>query len=136
MFDPRQSTASVAVEYAAVTERVALQVARLEGSGDPEESYTLATETFRSELEKVPAAGKVAILREQRIDERGRVRSLRTRPGILSVGDSLGEGAPELDLAVEPVEGLQLLVKGQEGSISAVAAGPRGVVCSGPRTCT
>ena len=85
--DPRQSTASVAVEYAAVTERVALQVARLEGSGDPEESYTLATETFRSELEKVPAAGKVAILREQRTDERGRVRSLKRRPGILSVGE-------------------------------------------------
>lgn len=132
VFDPRQSTASVAVEYAAVTERVALQVARLEGSGDPEESYTLATETFRSELEKVPAAGRVAILREQRIDERGRVRSLKTRPGILSVGDSLGEGAPELDLAVEPVEGLQLLVKGQEGSISAVAAAPRGSMLRTP----
>jgi fructose-1,6-bisphosphatase II len=130
--DPRQSTASVAVECAAVTERVALKVARLKGSGDPEEAYTLATETFRSELERVPAAGKVAILREQRTDERGRVRSLRTRPGILSVGDSLGDGAPELDLAVEPVEGLQLLVKGQEGSISAVAAAPRGSMLRTP----
>jgi fructose-1,6-bisphosphatase II len=114
------------MEYAAVTERVALKVARLEGSGAPEEAYTLATEAFRGELEKVPAAGTVAILREQRTDERGRVRALKTRSGILSVGNTLGAGEPEVDLAVEPIEGIELLVKGQEGSISAVAAAPRG----------
>ena len=125
------SIASVAMEYAAVTERVALRVARLEGSGAPERAYTLATEAFREELERVPATGTVAILREQHMDERGQVRSLKTRPGILSVGDTLGAGGPEVDLAVEPVEGLQLLVKGQEGSISAVAAVP---TCSMLRT--
>jgi fructose-1,6-bisphosphatase II len=114
------------MEYAAVTERVALRVARLEGSGAPERAYTLATEAFREELERVPAAGTVAILREQRTDERGQVHALKTRPGILSAGDTLGGGGPEVDLAVEPVEGLQLLVKGQEGSISAVAAASRG----------
>jgi fructose-1,6-bisphosphatase II len=130
--DPRSSIASVAIEYAAVTERVALKVAHLEGSGAPEKAYTLATEAFREELEKVPAAGMVAILREQVPDEQGRVRALKTRPGILSVGDTLGIGEPELDLAVEPVEGLQLLVKGQEGSISALAAAPRGAMLKTP----
>ena len=122
----------MAMEYAAVTERVALKVARLEGSGAPEGAYTLATEAFREELEGVPSAGTVAILREQRTDERGRVRALKTRPGILSVGDTLGGGEPEVDLAVEPVEGLQLLVKGQEGSISAVAAAPKGSMLRTP----
>ncbi len=122
----------MAVEYAAVTERVALRVARLEGSGAPERAYTLATEAFREELERVPAAGTVAILREQGTDERGQLRALKTRPGILSVGDTLGGGEPEVDLAVEPVEGLQLLVKGQEGSISAVAAAPKGSMLRTP----
>jgi fructose-1,6-bisphosphatase II len=130
--DSSPSTSSVAIEYAAATERVALEVARLEGCGAPEDAYTLATEAFREELERVPAAGKVAILREQRADERGRVRSLKTRPGILSVGDTLGSGQLEVDLAVEPVEGLELLVKGQEGSISAVAAAPRGTMLRTP----
>jgi fructose-1,6-bisphosphatase II len=120
------------MEYAAVTERVALKVARLEGSGAPEEAYTLATEAFRGELEKVPAAGTVAILREQRTDERGRVGALKTRSGILSVGNTLGAGEPEVDLAVEPVEGIELLVKGQEGSISAVAAAPKGSMLRTP----
>jgi fructose-1,6-bisphosphatase II len=128
----RSSTALIANEYAAVTEQVALRVARLEGSGAPEKAYTLATEAFRQELDRVPAAGTVAILREQGTDEHGRVRELKTRPGILSVGDTLGGGEPEVDLAVEPVEGLQLLVKGQEGSISAVAAAPRGSMLKMP----
>jgi fructose-1,6-bisphosphatase II len=114
------------MQYAAVTERVALMVARLEGSGAPQRAYTLATEVFREELEGVPAKGTVAILRERATDEQGRVRELKTRPGILSVGDALGAGEREVDLAVEPVEGLQLLAKGQEGSLSAVAVAPRG----------
>jgi fructose-1,6-bisphosphatase II len=122
----------VAIEYAAVTEQVALRVAHFEGSGAPERAYTLATEAFREELERVPVAGTVAILREERPGDGGQMRALKTRPGILSVGDTLGVGEPEVDLAVEPVEGLQLLVKGQEGSISAVAAAPRGSILKTP----
>ncbi|CAN5720272.1 hypothetical protein BH24ACT22_BH24ACT22_04580 [soil metagenome] len=84
------SVAQTAIEYAAVTERVALGVARLEGSGAPEKAYTLATEIFREELDKVSAAGEVAILREERLDESGQLRRLKTRPELLSVGDRLG----------------------------------------------
>jgi fructose-1,6-bisphosphatase II len=111
---------------------VALEVARLEGSGTPEKAYTLAAETFRAELEKLPISGRVAILREQRLDERGRLTPLKTRPGVLSVGDEVGAGGPEVDLAVEPVEGLSLLIKGQQGSISAVAVAPRGSMLRTP----
>jgi fructose-1,6-bisphosphatase II len=129
------SIASAAVEYAAVTERVALKVARLEGSGDPERAYTLATQAFLEELGEVPVAGRVTVLREQRLDEKGRVSAPKSHPGIVGPGDALGTGGPEADLAVEPVEGLQLLVKGQEGSISAIAAAPKGS-SSGRQTCT
>lgn len=126
------SAAQTAIEYAAVTERVALGVARLEGSGAPEKAYTLATEIFREELEKVSAAGEVAILREERLDESGQIRRLKTHPEILSVGDKLGGGTAKVDLAVEPVEGLQLLIKGQEGSISALAVAPGGSMLRTP----
>jgi fructose-1,6-bisphosphatase II len=107
-------------------------VARLEGSGDSERAYTLATETFREELQRVPVSGRVTVLREQRLDEKGRVRAPKSNPGIVSPDDALGTGDPEADLAVEPIEGLQLLVKGQEGSISAVAAAPRGTMLRTP----
>ena len=107
-------------------------MAGLEGSGDPERAYTLATEAFREELEKVAITGRVALLREQRLDEKGRVRAPKGEAGILSPGDAVGAGGPEVDLVVEPVEGLQLLVKGQEGAISAVVAAPRGSMLRTP----
>src|ERR687884_1999136 len=127
-----RSVAASAIEYASVTERVALEVARLEGYGTPEKAYTLATEVFREELCKVTISGQVAILREERRDERGQMRPLKTRPGILSVGDVLGIGEMEVDLAVEPVEGLHLLTRGLQGAISAAAVGPGGGVARGP----
>jgi fructose-1,6-bisphosphatase II len=127
-----ESVAISAIAYASVTEQVALGVARLEGSGAPEEAYTLATEVFRDELGQVGVSGRVAILREERLDERGQMRPLKTRPGILSVGDILGSGQTEVDLAVEPVEGLHLLTRGQQGAISAVAASPRGSMLRTP----
>jgi fructose-1,6-bisphosphatase II len=131
--DPRPgSIAAVAVEYATVTEMVALQVARLEGSGDPERAYTLATSAFSEGLDGVSTRGEVATLREERLDERGRLRSPKSRPGALNVGDVLGSSDPEVDLAVEPVEGLQSLIRGQEGSIAAVAAAPRGSILRTP----
>lgn len=74
----------------------------------------------------------MAILREERPGGSGRMRSLKTRPGILSVGDRLGSGGLEVDLAVEPVEGLDLLAKGQGGSISALAAAPKGTMLRTP----
>jgi fructose-1,6-bisphosphatase II len=111
---------------------VALQVARLEGSGDPERAYTLATSTFNEGLGSATTEGKVATLREERLDERGRVRAPKSGPGALRVGDVLGSGEPQVDLAVEPVEGLQSLIRGQEGSIAAVAAAPRGSILRTP----
>src|SRR5918997_1476285 len=126
------SVAASAVEYASVTEQVALKVARLEGAGTPEKAYTLATEGFREEFGRVPVSGQVAILREERLDEQGQVRALKTRPGILGVGGVLGGGEAEVDLAVEPVEGLHLLARGQQGAISAVAASPRGTMLRTP----
>lgn len=126
------SVAASTIEYASVTEQVALKVVSLEGSGTPEEAYTLATEVFREELGRVSVSGQVAILREERRDERGQMRPLKTRPGILSVGDVLGAGKVEVDLAVEPVEGLHLLTRGQQGAISAVAVAPRGTILRTP----
>lgn len=115
-----------------MTEQVAIRAARLEGAGALAEAYTLAASSFREGLSGVAVSGTVAVLREQRADEKGNVRSPKTRGEVLEVGDVLGAGGPEVDLAVEPVEGLELLVKGQEGSVSAVAVGPAGSMLRTP----
>lgn len=121
-------TGAVAMAYASVTESVALRAARYEGSGLHREAFTLAAEAFGEELGRVRPAGRVAILRERRLAEARETEFLKTRSGLLSVGDAAGEGEPETDLAIEPVEGLSLLVKGQEGSLVALAASPAGTM--------
>jgi fructose-1,6-bisphosphatase II len=60
------------------------------------------------------------------------MRPLKLRTGILGVGDKLGAGGAEVDVAVEPVEGMQLLTKGQPGSIAAVAVAPEGSMLQVP----
>lgn len=87
------------VECAAVTEMVALQVARPEGSGDQESAYTLAMETFGEGLKGVSNEGKVVSAREERLDEKGRGRAPKSGPGALNVADVLGSGALEVDLS-------------------------------------
>ncbi|CAA9460919.1 MAG: Fructose-1,6-bisphosphatase, GlpX type [uncultured Rubrobacteraceae bacterium] len=129
------SAAASAVEYAAVTERVALRVSPFEGSGASERAYTLALETLREELDAMSFRGRVAILREERLNERGEVHSLITSPGALKVEDVVGTAGPEggeVDLAVEPIEGLTLLARGQHGSIAAVAVAPGGTMLRTP----
>jgi fructose-1,6-bisphosphatase/sedoheptulose 1,7-bisphosphatase-like protein len=76
-------------------------VAPLEGSGAPEKAYTLATQAYCEELEKVPVAGVVTILREEGTNEQGRVRALKVRPRILSVGNTLSLGQPEYKIALD-----------------------------------
>ena len=66
-----------------------MEVGRLEGAGEPEQAYTLTTEILREELQKTSAVSEVAILREERHDESGQIRRLKTRPELLSVGDKL-----------------------------------------------
>ncbi|WP_047864994.1 fructose-bisphosphatase class II family protein [Rubrobacter aplysinae] len=121
-----------AIQYASVTEQVALTAGRQEGAGSPEETYTQATEAFKRGLGGIPNSCHVAILREERLDESGSMKPLKLRSGILGVGDKLGAGGAEVDVAVEPVEGMQLLTKGQPGSIAAVAVAPEGSMLQVP----
>ncbi len=129
------SVAASAIEYATVTERVALRVAPLEGAGAPERAYTQAMQTLREELGAMPVCARVAILRSERRNEKGEVQSLVASSGTLNVGDALGTADPEegeVDLAVEPIEGLSLLSRGQQGSIAAIAAAPSGTMLRTP----
>lgn len=121
-----------AIDYASVTESVALKVARVGGSGEVEDAYSLAAESFGEELKWAGISGRIAILRERRLVDGGETKSLKNRPGLLAVGDVAGEGEPVADLAIEPVEGLSLLVKGQEGSLVALAASPAGTMLRMP----
>lgn len=54
---------------------------------------------------------------------------------MLYIGEKVGAGGTEVDIAVDPLEGTNLTAKGQDGSISVMAIARR-AICSMHRTCT
>ena len=109
-----------------VTEEAALEAAQTMGFGDRNHSDLVAVETMRRELDKLPMAGRVVIGEGER-DE----------APMLYVGEEVGalkgdEGAPAVDIAVDPLEGTNLCATGAPGAIAVLAAAERGGLLYAP----
>ncbi len=107
---------NLGMELARVTEAAALAAAAHVGRGDGRAADGAATDAMRAALAGVAVSGVVAIGEGEK-DE----------APMLFNGERVGTGAaPELDLAVDPVEGTRLLALGRPGAVSVIAAAPRG----------
>jgi len=51
---------------------------------------------------------------------------------MLYIGEKVGAGGDEVDIAVDPVEGTNLVAKGQPGSIAVIAIAPKGCLLHAP----
>ena len=51
---------------------------------------------------------------------------------MLYIGEHVGAGGPEVDIAVDPVEGTNLVAKGQPGAIAVIAIAPKGCLLHAP----
>ena len=51
---------------------------------------------------------------------------------MLYIGEKVGCGGPEVDIAVDPVEGTNLVAKGQPGAIAVIAIAPKGCLLHAP----
>ena len=51
---------------------------------------------------------------------------------MLYIGEKVGAGGPEVDIAVDPVEGTNLVAKGQPGAIAVIAIAPKGCLLHAP----
>ena len=51
---------------------------------------------------------------------------------MLYIGEEVGAGGPEVDIAVDPIEGTNLVAKGQNGAIAVIAIAPRGCLLHAP----
>ncbi len=104
------------MELARVTEAAALAAAAWTGRGDGRAADGAATDAMRAALAGVAMRGVVAIGEGEK-DE----------APMLFNGERVGSGAgPELDVAVDPVEGTKLLALGRPNSVAVIAAAPRG----------
>ncbi len=113
---------NLAMELVRVTEAAALSAARWMGRGDKEKVDQVAVDAMRQALEGVDMHG-VVVIGEGEKDE----------APMLYIGEEVGNGTPpDVDVAVDPVDGTRLTSLGLPGAIAVVATAERGTMYSAP----
>ncbi len=111
----------LSMEFVRVTEQAALRSGRLMGKGDKEGADQLAVDGMHAEFAKTPITGTV-VIGEGEMDE----------APMLYIGEQVGMGGEEVDIAVDPLEGTNLVAKGQNGAIAVLAIAPKGCLLHAP----
>ena len=109
---------NIAMELVRVTEAGAMAAARWIGRGEKESADQAAVDAMRFVLDSVAMRG-VVVIGEGEKDE----------APMLYNGEEVGSGeGPEVDVAVDPLEGTRLTALGQPGAISVIAVAERGTM--------
>ena len=109
---------NLALELVRVTEAAALAAGRFMGRGDKDGGDQAAVDAMRLVLNSVEMDG-VIVIGEGEKDE----------APMLYNGEKLGAGiSPEVDIAVDPIDGTRLLALGRANSLSTVALADRGTM--------
>ena len=113
-----------------VTEAAALASARFMGRGEKDEADRAAVEAMRQTMDEIEFSGRIVIGEGER-DEApmlwiGEPVGRRTPPGV--------EDNPAIDIAVDPLEGTNLVAHGQAGAITVLAASEQGGLVHAPDT--
>ncbi|MCK9905413.1 class II fructose-bisphosphatase, partial [Frankia sp. Cpl3] len=114
----------LALEVVRVTEVAALASAQWLGRGKKNEADGAATSAMRAMFDTIAMRGTV-VIGEGELDE----------APMLYIGEKLGNpGAdgPEVDVAVDPLEGTTIVSKGHSNAMSVVAIGDRGTLLHAP----
>jgi fructose-1,6-bisphosphatase II len=117
---------NLALEVVRVTELAAIASARLMGRGLTNESDQAAVDAMRRGFDALSIDGTVVIGEGE-----------RDQAPMLYIGERVGKkepGNPEVDLAVDPLDGTNLCAYGRPGAISVVALAPRGNLLYAPDT--
>ena len=109
---------NLALELVRVTEAAALAAARMVGRGDKEGADQAAVDAMRDVLDSVSMDG-VVVIGEGEKDE----------APMLYNGEQIGDGTPpEVDVAVDPLEGTRLTALGMPSALAVIALAERGTM--------
>src|SRR5947208_9521431 len=107
---------NLALELVRVTEAAALAAARMVGRGDKEGADQAAVDAMRFVLDSVSMDG-IVVIGEGEKDE----------APMLYNGEQIGDGSlPQVDVAVDPLEGTRLTARGAPNAIAVIALAERG----------
>lgn len=106
---------NIALELVRTTEAAAIASARYLGLGDKEKVDQAAVDAMRLVLGRITMDGIVVI-----------GEGVKDEAPMLYIGEKIGNGSsPYVDIAVDPVDGTNLVAKGLPGAISAIVLSPR-----------
>jgi fructose-1,6-bisphosphatase II len=111
-------TRNLALEIVRVTEAAALASGRWMGRGEKEKADQAAVEAMRLILSSVSMDGVIVIGEGE-----------KDNAPMLFNGEKVGNGSlPEVDVAVDPIDGTRPLAFGRTNSIATVSIAPRGTM--------
>jgi fructose-1,6-bisphosphatase II len=117
----------LALEMVRVTEAAAIASARFMGKGARDEADQAATEAMRATMDETDLAGTIVIGEGER-DE----------APMLYIGEQVGKdearAVASVDIAVDPLEGTNLVATGQGGALTVLAASEQGGLTHAPDT--
>jgi fructose-1,6-bisphosphatase II len=118
---------TLAFEFVRVVEDAAIASARTMGQGDPDGSDQAAVQAMRKAFEDLPIRGNIVIGEGE-----------RDKAPMLFIGERVGatgphdEEYPEIDIAVDPLEGTNLCATGAPNSMAVLAASEPGGLLHAP----
>lgn len=112
---------SLVMEFARVTEAAAINCAHWIGKGQKNDADGAAVEAMRKMFDTVAISGTV-VIGEGEMDE----------APMLYIGEKVGKGGVEVDIAVDPLEGTNLTAKNMNGAIAVMAIAKKGGLLHAP----
>lgn len=109
------------LETVRVTEAAAIAAARHIGRGQEKEADAAAVEAMRGALNALPINGVVVIGEGER-DE----------APMLFIGEEVGCGGPDVDIALDPLEGTTICAKAMPNSLAVLATSTKGGLLNAP----
>lgn len=112
---------NLVLEVVRVTEAAAIAAAKLRGRGNVKGADKVAVDAMRAELARLPISGTV-VIGEGEMDE----------APMLYIGEKLGGGGPEVDIAVDPLEGTTICAKSAPNALAVLAISESGGLLHAP----
>jgi fructose-1,6-bisphosphatase II len=115
---PQDLDRNLALDLVRVTEAAAMAAGRWVGRGDKEGGDQAAVDAMRRLINSIPMRGTVVIGEGE-----------KDQAPMLYNGEEVGNGQPpEVDVAVDPLEGTRLTSVGQPNAIAVIALAERGTM--------
>jgi fructose-1,6-bisphosphatase class II len=121
----------LSLDFLRVCEAAAIASARTMGQGDRKFSDHAAVEAMREVMDSVPMRGRIVIGEGER-DEAPMLYIGEELGGGFNAPPDLRDSCPEVDIAVDPLEGTNLCAVGANNAIAVLAAAERGGLLNAP----